>query len=174
MKKFFLRLLLGYAVVMLLWGSWYFGFRSLESEFHATQANFWRAVEDRDWASISFVISPNYQDAAGYTRETGVGEARQALGNFLTLMVKDELLSEKVTRHPDDPKHRAVAVATIKLRLDGNGMGASSLVVSKVNSISAPWIVQWEKTGPWPWDWHITEIHNDELFGVTEGSGLTQ
>ena len=166
MKKFFLRFLMGYAVVMVGWASWYFLIRSLESEFHATQASFWRSVENRDWPAISYVISPNYEDAGGYTRDTGVKEAQQALGGFLTLTVKDELVSEEVTRQPNDPDHRAVAVAQVKLRLDGNGVGASQFVVRKVNGMTKPWIIHWEKTGPWPWDWHITEIHHEELFGA--------
>ena len=39
----------------------------------------------------------------------------------------------------------------------------SGAVTEWVNSVREPWFFHWHKKGPWPWDWKIVQVHNNEI-----------
>jgi len=119
------------------------------------QAHFRAAVERRDWGRIEAMLDPAYSDRWGYTRETGIQEARQWLGQFFSLTVTAQDEADELT--PDG------GTVTERWQLDGTGTEAAPMVLQYANAAHAPFVFQW-KHGSWkPWDWTLVRVDNPEL-----------
>jgi len=119
------------------------------------QAHFRGAVEARDWPRITKMLDPGYADRWGYTRETGVGEARQWLGQFFALTVTVEDASDELTEEG--------GTVTERWRLDGTGAEGATMVTDYVNRIQAPFVFHWKHASWKPWDWTLVRVDNAEV-----------
>jgi hypothetical protein len=98
------------------------------------QAHLRSAVERHDWAKIRIMVDPDYADRWGHTRDTGIEEARQALGTV-----------------------------TERWKIDGTGTEFAPMVQERVNALQTPFVFTW-KHGSWkPWDWTLVRVDNAEL-----------
>jgi hypothetical protein len=119
------------------------------------QANFRRAVEDRNWGKIGRMIDAGYSDRWGYTRETGMREAQQWLGQFFALTVTAAGETDQLTA--------AGGTVTEPWKLDGTGTAGAQMVIDAVNGVRTPFVFQW-KHGSWkPWDWTLVRVDNAGL-----------
>ena len=119
------------------------------------QAHLRRAVEGRDWARIEALVDAGYADRWGYTRATGLREARQWMGQFFVLTVTAEPAGDTWTAQG--------GTVTERWNIDGTGTEAAGMVKDRVNALRAPFVFQW-KHGSWkPWDWTLTRMDNPEL-----------
>lgn len=119
------------------------------------QAHLRRAVEQRDWGRVQAVIDPAYADRWGYTRATGVQEARQWLGQFFALTITPEPMGDRWTADG--------GTVTERWKLDGTGTEVAAMVEQHVNSVEDPFVFQW-KHGSWkPWDWTLVRVENPAL-----------
>lgn len=137
---------------------WVWG-RAPEAQILAAQADFLSAVESRDWAEVKAFLTDDYADDFGHDRDSAVEDAEQFLGSFIFLTVTPEIVQVQAVKDVG----MDVGMVRAKIRMEGNGLGASNLVVARVNDMQSPWFFHWHKKGPWPWDWKIVQIHNDEL-----------
>lgn len=151
------RLLAGLAAGILLAGTlaWWLWGRTPQRQVLAAQAGFLEAVEDRDWREVRDWLAPAYADDYGHDRDTAVEAAEQALAGFVFLTVQSELA--QIQAVPD------LAMVRLRVRLEGQGLGVSPLVLARVNALQEPWFFHWQKLGPWPWSWRIVQIHHNEL-----------
>lgn len=138
-----------------IWAAWWCFGRSAEDEVRAAQSAFLKKVEKRDWEAVKLQLATDYRDAYGHDRESAVTTAAEVLAGFLFL----EVLHQKPTIQMGEPVSRVDAI----IRMEGNGLGYSAVVVGRVNQMQAPWAFLWRKDGPWPWSWKVTRIHQDEL-----------
>jgi hypothetical protein len=119
------------------------------------QAHLRRAIERRDWTRVGALIDPGYSDRWGYTRDTGLRDARQWLGQFFALTVTVEPAGDQLSVNGGTVSER--------WKIDGTGTEAASLVMQSVNALHAPFAFQW-KHGSWkPWDWTLTRVDNTDL-----------
>jgi hypothetical protein len=135
-------------------GAFYF-LRSPQTQVLAAQMDFIQAVEERDWDEVQEFLAENYTDAYSHTRETAVADGKKYLGGFYTLTLMREETTVRATK--------GQGMVSMKIRLSGNGIGYSQLVLGHVNQLTEPWIFHWSNPGPWPWGWRVTMIHNDQL-----------
>ncbi len=142
-------------LISLSWFGWWTLGRSPEEQLRDRQKAFLLALEERDWSEVKGMLTDDYADDFGHDRDSAVEDARQALGSFLSLTIKPEIVLIQVL--PD------LAMVKMKIRVEGKGLGVSDVVVAQVNSIEEPWFFHWHKKGRWPWDWRIVQIHNDGL-----------
>jgi hypothetical protein len=91
------------------------------------QGHFRGAVERRDWARIRVMLDPDYADRWGHTRDTGIEDARQALGQFFVLTVTAEPESDELTP--------GGGTVTERWKIDGTGTEVAPLVEQRVNSV---------------------------------------
>jgi hypothetical protein len=54
-------------------------------------------------------------------------------------------------------------MVSMKIRLSGNGIGYSQLVLGHVNQLTEPWTFHWSNPGRWPWGWQVNMIHHDQV-----------
>ncbi len=155
MKKIILRGLLVLLLVEGLWLAWWVFGRSPEEQVRAAQANLIEAVEDRDWKKLEGLMAPNYMDAFGHNRDTAIQDGRKYLSGFFTLILKTDQTTLKATK--------GQGMVTSMIRLEGNGVGYSQMIVGYVNQFTEPWAFHWSNPGRWPWNWQVNLIHHNQL-----------
>jgi hypothetical protein len=126
------------------------------------QAHLRSAIERRDWGKVEELIDPGYADRWGYTRTTGVQEARRWLGQFFALTVTAEPGGDQWVANG--------GTVTERWRIDGTGTEVTGMIKERVNSVQAPFVFQW-KHGSWkPWDWTLVRVDNPQMeLGNPEG-----
>lgn len=137
------------------WFAWWCFGRPPQEQVTAAQAKFLRAVEKRDWDRVKNMLTDDYSDDYGLDRDSAVQTAQQLLGGFYTITLKAEPV--KVQAVPD------LGMMVMKIRMEGNGVGLSQMVMSRVNQLKEPWFFHWHKKGRWPWDWKVVQVHNNEV-----------
>ena len=155
MKKIILRVLLVLFLIEGVWLAWWIFGRSPEEQVRAAQANLIEAVEDRDWKKLERLMAPNYTDAFGHNRDTAILDGRKYLSGFFTLILKTEQTTLKATK--------GQGMVTTMIRLEGNGVGYSHMIVGYVNLFTEPWTFHWSNPGRWPWNWQVNQIHHNQL-----------
>lgn len=153
-RRILRRLLFVVLFAATLSGSIYF-LRSPQTQVLAAQMDFIQAVEERDWDEVKEFLAENYSDAYSHTRETAIEDAKKYLGGFYTLTVMRQETTIRAAK--------GQGMVSAKIRLSGNGIGYSQLVLGHVNQLTEPWIFHWSNPGPWPWGWRVTMIHNDQI-----------
>jgi hypothetical protein len=126
-----------------------------ERQLMLHQAHFRSAVEGRNWTRIHDFLDAGYSDRWGYTRDTGIQEARQWLGQFFALTITAEPKGDQLA--PDG------GTVTERWKIDGTGTEGASLVEEHVNAVQAPFVFQWKHTGWKPWVWTLVRVDNAEL-----------
>lgn len=155
MRRFrYLFLVLALAV-MAYAGWWVFG-RSLNQQILAAQAKFIEAVEDRDWKEVQSMLTDDYMDEAGHDRNTVMEDADRIFGSFITLTLHTEVVDLRAAMNQGTLK--------MNIKLEGQGLGLSQVVVARANEMQGPWLFHWHHKGRWPWDWKIVQIHHNALY----------
>ena len=158
MKQVILRGLLVLFLIEGLWLAWWVFGRSPEAQVRAAQANLIEAVENRDWKKLERLMAPNYTDAFGHNRETALQDGRKYLSGFFTLTLQTDKTTIRAAK--------GQGMATMMIRLEGNGMGYSQFISGHVNQFTEPWAFHWSNPGRWPRDWQVNMIHHDQLRGA--------
>ncbi len=153
--RLIIRSLLALLLVVLLWLAWWVFGRSPEAQVRAAQAGLIEAVEERDWDALEKLIAPNYTDAYGHNRESALKDGRKYLSGFFTLTLQTDQTMIRAAK--------GQGMVTTMIRLEGNGVGYSQMVLGHVNQLTEPWIFHWSNPGRWPWDWQVNMIHNDQV-----------
>ena len=139
-------------VIILLRCLW---LRQPERQLLLHQAHLRSAVEGREWSRVRDFIDPDYTDRWGYTRETGMAEAREWLGQFFALTITAEPAGDALTAEG--------GTVTEQWKIDGTGTEVASMVKDSVNAADAPFVFQWEHKGWKPWDWTLKSVDNAKL-----------
>ena len=119
------------------------------------QAHLRRALEQRDWPAVRAFIDPAYSDRWGYTRDTGIQEARQWFGQFFALTITPAPAGDQLTQTGGTISER--------WKLDGTGTEVASMVVDHVNSVDTPFRFEWKHASWKPWDWTLIRVDNPAL-----------
>jgi len=158
MKKIILRSLLVLFVIEGLWLAWWVFGRSPEVQVCAAQENLIQAVEKRDWKGLEKLMAPSYTDAYGHNRDTAIQDGRKYFSGFFTLTLKTDQTTIRAAK--------GQGMVTTMIRLEGNGVGYSQMIVGHVNQFTEPWVFHWSNPGRWPWNWQVNMIHHDQLRGA--------
>ena len=158
MKKIILRSLLVLFVIEGLWLAWWVFGRSPEDQVRAAQANLIQAVEKRDWKGLEKLMAPSYTDAYGHNRDTAIQDGRKYFSGFFTLTLKMDQTTIRAAK--------GQGMVTTMIRLEGNGVGYSQMILGHVNQFTEPWVFHWSNPGRWPWNWQVNMIYHDQLRGA--------
>lgn len=152
------RLLVALAVValaILTYSGWWLFLRSPESQITSAQANFLAALEGHDWEDVRATLAPDFATSGGHNADSVMPDLQQALGGFVTLDIEAEQVGLQASKD--------LGMISEKIRLVGLGSSMAIAVRERANQIQTPWLFHWRKNGSWPWDWQLTQVHNDSF-----------
>ncbi|TDU64108.1 hypothetical protein EI77_04292 [Prosthecobacter fusiformis] len=143
------------ALIAIVWLGWWLFGRSPTTQILAAQQKFLIAVEGRDWKEVRSMLATDYADSYGLTQETAPATAAEIMQGFLFLTLRTEV-------QPFQPTADRAAVR-VRIQMEGQGLGFSPMIISRVNAMPEPWHFIWRKDGPWHWSWKIIRIHQSDL-----------
>ena len=104
------------------------------------------------------LLAPDYTDAYGHSRETALQDGRKYLSTFFTLTLKTDQTTIRASK--------GQGMVSTMIRIEGNGVGYSQMILGHVNQLTEPWVFHWSNPGRWPWNWQVNMIHHDQLRGT--------
>ena len=143
-----LALTLGLAVfLMWLW----------QSERQVTQhtQNFFRAIERKDWPRAGDFIAPDYQDQWGNQRTVVLERMREVFRYLRNVQLTP---SQTAIRIDNGSAHWQGHIA-----INGDRGEVMDVVKARVNSLTAPFDLEWRRLSAKPWDWQLLRVSNPEL-----------
>jgi len=150
--------LLKWAAIFLLggWVIWLFLLWQPARQIELHTTNLLSRASGRDWASVTAMISPDYRDAWGHSREESIGKADELFNHFFTLKIL-----------PTGPMDVRVAggagTNSVPLGVFGSGSPIAHAVMDEVRESGGSFVFRWRKTGNWPWQWSLVEAGHAEL-----------
>ncbi|PZR75855.1 MAG: hypothetical protein DLM73_04205 [Chthoniobacterales bacterium] len=130
-----------------------------ERQIELHNAHLLSQIEKKNWATVAEFVADDYQDRWGNDRALlleGLREVFRALPN--------------VRIEPADPVMRTENSSgywTAKITIRATGEFAA-MIEARVNSLPAPFELEWPHRSAKPWDWKLVCVRNPEL----EISGL--
>ena len=151
-----LRFVIPAVVVLAVWLLRPF-FQPVESQVLHQHRRVLALAADRDWEAVIDSMALEYEDQWSMNRLDSVELAKEILNGFITLSI--EWTTAEVTVNGNIAKVRGAA------KLSGRGLGASGLVMDRVNRVSEPWVFTWRKDGRGPRGWKLLSLRNPGLGG---------
>ncbi|MFM2168821.1 MAG: hypothetical protein RIS79_3192 [Verrucomicrobiota bacterium] len=141
--------------LLLAWVLWWLFLRSPERQILAAQETFIEALEEPDWETVGLMLAPDFAGPQGLNAPNVMPELQKALGGFATLDIE--------TFEPIVQASPKLGVTTQRIHVTGLGNSFAIAVRERANQLQTPWLLHWRKTGFWPWEWELTQVHNDSL-----------
>lgn len=151
-----IRLLIPAAVVLAAWLVWPY-LQSDEKQVLHQHARVLALAADRKWPAVIESMALEYEDQWSQNRGDSVAMAEEVFMGFITLEI--EWTTLEVTVNDNIAKVRGTA------KLRGRGLGASDLIVNRVNEVTEPWVFTWRKDGRGPKGWKLLSLRNKSLGG---------
>ncbi len=125
------------------------------------------AIEKRSQKKLMKIMSDDYSDRWGFTKEEASLAWREAGMQFLVLVVSAE--------EPQIEMENDEAEISTTLRVGGKAIGPiGQEVVRRANKLDTPWIFTWRKEGFGPGGWKLVRMENesipDDAYGYTPGA----
>jgi hypothetical protein len=157
MKRFLLRLIVVALLITAAWQVWPF-LQSPEGQARKRHMSLFETVSKRNWKAVPAYLAESYEDQWGQKGPEAVEVARELLAGFIILEIRWE------------PTEAGANDNIVKLRgharMEGNGLGISQILMTKVNQLQEPWVFTWQKDGWHPSGWRLISITNKELENV--------
>jgi hypothetical protein len=111
-------------------------------------------IEKKNWSGVAAFIGDGYQDRWGHDRPGLLERLRQVF----RFVGNPQITATDVGIRADSAKGRWRARITIK------GAGEFAPVIEeRVNSLTAPFELEWRRGSSKPWDWRLVRVENAAL-----------
>jgi hypothetical protein len=114
--------------------------------------NFLHAVERKDWAAAASFIGSDYQDQWGDDRARVLERMREGFRYVRGPRI--------VASNPGVQVEKRRAVWTGKIMVYSTDEEAMELLDARVNSLPAPFELEWHRLSGKPWDWKLVRASN--------------
>ena len=117
--------------------------------------NLFRRIEQKNWSAVAAMIAPDYQDQWNNDRD---------------------LVRERIRLVANYGHHFRITASEIDCKIDhGAGMWRGKIQIAsddaelitamkeRVNSLTAPFQLEWRHVSRKPWDWMLVRVSNPEL-----------
>ena len=114
--------------------------------------NFFHAIEHKNWAAVANFIGGDYQDQWGDDRTRVLERMREGFRSVrgLRIVASNQRVLMETRR----------AVWTGKIMLYSSDDEAMQLLDERVNSLPAPFELEWRRFSGKPWDWKLARVSN--------------
>jgi hypothetical protein len=114
--------------------------------------NFFHAIEHKDWAAVADFISGDYRDQWGDDRAHVLERMREGFR-----LVRGPRI---VASNPSVQVETRRGVWTSKIMLYSMDDEVMELLDERVNSLPAPFELEWHRLSGKPWDWKLARVSN--------------
>ena len=118
-------------------------------------AHLLQKIERRDWSGIESAVSQDYADNWGDDRERLLARMREVLR--FTRKMKIHCIAPIVSA--EGRKGSWIG----RIEIEGDNSEVMAEIMQRINSLSAPFELQWTRQSAKFWDWKLTRVHNREL-----------
>ena len=117
--------------------------------------NLFRRIEQRNWSGVADLIAPDYADQWGNDRALVLERMRLILGygHHFRINVADA----------DCKIDNGIGVWQGRITIDSDDSELMPVLKERVNSLTAPFELQWRHVSGKPWDWKLVRVSNPEL-----------
>ena len=121
-------------------------------ELHST--HFLAHIEKKKWKAVGEFIANDYRDQWGHDR----GLVLERLREVLRAVSHARIEATGPMVQTENGRGQWIA----KITLNGTGEYAE-LIKARVNSLDAPFELEWRRGATWPWDWKLVSVRNPEF-----------
>jgi hypothetical protein len=114
--------------------------------------NFFHAIERKDWAAVANFIGTDYQDQWGDDRARVLDRMREGFRYVRGPRI--------IASNPSVRVETRRAVWTSKIMLYSADNDVMDLLDERVNSLLAPFELEWHRLSGKPWDWKLVRVSN--------------
>src|SRR3978361_2267099 len=147
---FYAGLLLSVAIGIYLFQLW-----QPERQVQLHSVHLMRAAEADQWQKVAGFIDETYQDQWGQDRATVLKRLEHVL---------------RYTRNLHITAEESYAVAEIggvewssRLTFDADANEVTTMIKERVNVLTTPFELHWQRKSAKPWDWKLVRVNNQEL-----------
>ena len=112
-------------------------------------------IEKKDWRAVGDFIAEDYQDRWGNDRSRALGRVRQVLSH----LPKARIVASGAQVRIEDRRGYWQA----KITVSGDPSEFTTLIEERVNSLPAPFELEWRRRSGKPWDWKLGSVRNPSL-----------
>lgn len=111
-------------------------------------------IEKKNWKRAGEFIASDYQDQWGQDRALVLERLREVFRALPSARIE--------TAEPMVRTDRGRGHWIAKITIQGTGKYAD-LIEARVNSLAAPFELEWQRGATWPWDWKLVAVRNSSL-----------
>lgn len=126
-----------------------------ERQVQRHTANFFRAIEHKNWERMADFVAGNYQDQWGHDRARVLERARE---------VFRYLHGVRIVAFPANVRlGQQGAQWTARVTIEADDGEIATLVKERINSVATPFELEWHRLSAKPWDWKLVRVSNSDL-----------
>lgn len=141
-------------LVALILGLYLFRLWQSERQVELHSAHLLSQIESNDWNAVGEFIAPEYQDRWGNNRALLLERLRRVFRALPQARLE--------AAAPSVRTGSGQGYWTAKVTITGAGEFAG-LIQGRVNSLEAPFELEWRRGATWPWDWKLVSVRHPEL-----------
>jgi hypothetical protein len=114
--------------------------------------NFFHAIERKNWAAVANFIGSDYQDQWGHDRARVLERMREGFRYVRGPRI--------IASNPSVRVETERSVWSGKIKVYSTDDGVMDLLNERVNSLPAPFELEWRRLSGKPWDWKLVRVSN--------------
>lgn len=112
-------------------------------------------IEKKNWRAVGDFIGEDYQDRWGNDRSRAVARARQVFSHLPKPRIEASGAQVRIENRQ--------GYWQAKIKVSGGPGEFTILIEERVNSLTAPFELEWRRRSSKPWDWKLVCVRNPSL-----------
>jgi hypothetical protein len=117
--------------------------------------NFLHAVEHKSWTAAGACIGSDYHDQWGDNRARVLERMREGFRYVCGVRINASNATVRIEKQR--------AIWSDKIVIDGDESEVMAALKERVNSLTAPFQLEWRRVSAKPWDWKLVRVSNSSL-----------
>ena len=136
-------------------GLWLAQLWQAEKQVRLHSEHFVRQLEKRNWSAAGEFIANDYHDDWNHDRRAVLNRLQIVLRFFSSLTINQA--------NPQVSENSPAGWWSAKVKLQGSGTDFAPEIISRVNSLTEPFVLHWRRESWRPWDWKLVRVSNPAL-----------
>jgi hypothetical protein len=126
-----------------------------EHQLQRHSENLLQTVAKKDWARFASFIGSDYQDQWGNDHALVLERTRELFRYVRTVQL--------TAVDPTVWTHKQSVYWKARITMSGDNGEIMAMIKERVNSLAAPFQLEWRRVSGKPWDWKLVRVSNAEL-----------